>query len=394
MGLLSLVKKMKSNSIRSLIQYCIYYPIRLFFLACRIFPIKQTRVVFSNFNGKGYGCNPKYIAEKLLEKQDLELVWLVKKNVSPDFPKGIKRVNILSLRAWYYMATAKIWVSNNRQPLYVMKRKKQYYVQTYHGCLPMKKVEKDINMPMFYKSQSKHDSKMANLLIVNSDCSYEIYNSCFWYSGEYYKGGAPRNDIIVNKSAHIVSKVKKALNIEDNSHIVLYAPTFRNSENLTPYSIDFESVTLALEKRFGGKWTFVIRLHPVLFGKSFIDKQNKYIIDATNYPDIQELLSVADVCITDYSSCILDYMVKKTPGFIFATDYESYVEERGFYFDPRELPFPYAETSAELVSLILSFKKEKYESDITFFFKRIGLTESGNASVDLAERIYSVIRGQ
>ena len=40
---------------------------RVFWIVCRIFPIKENRIVFQTFYGRGYSDNPKYIAEKLRE---------------------------------------------------------------------------------------------------------------------------------------------------------------------------------------------------------------------------------------------------------------------------------------------------------------------------------------
>ena len=103
----------------------LYWP----FMLC---PIKKNKIVFANFNGKGYGCSPKAICNSLLNKdEDLDLVWLTKnRNFLPD---RVRNVDIKSFRALYELATASAWVTNNRLPYYVAKRKKQFYVQTWHG---------------------------------------------------------------------------------------------------------------------------------------------------------------------------------------------------------------------------------------------------------------------
>ena len=55
----------------------------------------------------------------------------------------------------------------------------------------------------------------------------------------------------------------------------------------------------------------MIRLHPRLLEKSntFI-QYNEKIIDGTKIEDIQELLAITDLLITDYSSIALDYQYK------------------------------------------------------------------------------------
>ena len=44
-----------------------------------VFKIRANKIVVSNFYGKGYGDNPKYIVEELLKtEKNLDIVWLVK----------------------------------------------------------------------------------------------------------------------------------------------------------------------------------------------------------------------------------------------------------------------------------------------------------------------------
>ena len=38
-------------------------------MAWQIFPVKKNKVIFDNFNGKGFGCNPKYIAQGLINSR-------------------------------------------------------------------------------------------------------------------------------------------------------------------------------------------------------------------------------------------------------------------------------------------------------------------------------------
>ena len=66
------------------------------YMPFKYFPVDKRKIVFSNYAGMGYGCNPKYIAELLLKTHpELKLIWLINpKNGDFKFPKGIKKVNI------------------------------------------------------------------------------------------------------------------------------------------------------------------------------------------------------------------------------------------------------------------------------------------------------------
>ena len=57
-----------------------------------LFKIKPDKIVFSNFNGGGYGDNPKFIAQEIIDsKYPYELIW-VSGEASNTFPKEIKPV--------------------------------------------------------------------------------------------------------------------------------------------------------------------------------------------------------------------------------------------------------------------------------------------------------------
>ena len=95
----------------------------------------ENKIVFSNFHGNGYGCNPKYIAQQILnEGLPYELVWLVKEpdTLRNQFPPEIRLVEYTSEAAMKELATAKIWVNNQRLLYHIRKgltkRPQQCYI--------------------------------------------------------------------------------------------------------------------------------------------------------------------------------------------------------------------------------------------------------------------------
>lgn len=91
------------------------------------------------------------------------------------------------------------------------------------------------------------------------------------------------------------------------------------------------------------------------------------LIDACFYPDIQELLVSSDAAITDYSSCIFDFMLSRKPAFVFATDIKDFNNDRGFYYPLEATPFPIAVNNKELVENVLKFDDEKYQKILQTF---------------------------
>jgi CDP-glycerol glycerophosphotransferase len=210
----------------------------------------------------------------------------------------------------------------------------------------------------------------------------------FWYSGEILEKGIPRNDIFFDDAMHrsIRQSITKQYNLPENGRIVLYAPTFRRSGTIEPYRIDWSEIIPRLERMLGGvSVTVFLRLHPNLIGKVDTSSllNHPSVIDMTRYHDMQELLCVGDMLITDYSSSMFDYAMLRRPCMLYATDVAQY--DRGYYFDFRELPFPLAQNQEQLVALIDNFDAELYGANLERFLKeRLGLVERGVAAEELA----------
>ena len=135
-----------------------------------------------------------------------------------------------------------------------------------------------------------------------------------------------------------------------------------------------------------------MRLHPRLVNLMQDCVENKdYVIDATNYSDIQELMVSADAIVTDYSSCIYDFMLSRKPGFIYATDVEKYNNGRGLYYPLTSTPFPVASNNDEMVKNIEQFDYDTYKVGVEEFLKEKGCIDDGHASERVVELIKNII---
>lgn len=370
-----------------------YYKQILFFIF-RVVPIDNNKIVFSNFINKGYGDNPKYITEEII-RQNLKykLVWLVGDTDDNNFPSEIKLVKAESIKGIYEMSTAKVWIDNVRKLEYVRKRKKQYYVQTWHGGLGIKTCEKDAEdklSPNYIKT-AKRDSKMIDICISNGNHISNIYKNSFWYDGEVLVSGSPRNDIFFVKDNNILkTMIKEQFEIDSDTRIALYAPTFRNTTNTEIYKLDYSKCISALNKRFGGKWVFLVRLHPNVSDRAGEIKYDDNIYNASDYDDMQELLVASDILITDYSSSMFDFSLKKSPCFLYMPDLNEYKEDRSLYFRLDDLPFPMGYDNNKLIESILSFDENIYIKKVDDFLTLQGIIENGTASKRVVEKIKEV----
>jgi CDP-glycerol glycerophosphotransferase len=355
-----------------------------------IFPIKKKRVVFSNFNGLGYGCNPKYITEELHRQHiNCEIIWLSKKK-DANFPAYVKVVKWGSLYSLYMWSTAEIIINNVRMGGYFKhgfkKKKGQFYIQTWHGSMGIKKMEADNNkLDLKYIEKAKLDSKNIDLLLSNSRWLTACLKKCFFYNGVILTCGSPRNDIFFNDKIN-KKDLKSKIGIKDNiEKIVSYVPTFGNITNVAQIYNNAQIICKSFESKFGGKWVLGIRLHPK---ERDIRIKNNKIINFNEIDDIQELLLVSDALITDFSSCAFDYIIYKKPVFIFATIDQ--ISKADLYYDYDKTPFKVAHSIEELSKNIELFDSITYTRKINKFLFSMGNHDDGQAS----RRVVNIIKNK
>lgn len=365
------------SKIYNLLKQCKYYFLRGVFRTLWVFPINKRKIIFSNFNGKGYGDNPKYIAEEIAKRKVGKLYWLCRDS-NPDLPHYICPLKYGSISSMYHIATASVWVDNNRKEPYISKRKRQHYLQTWHGSIALKKIEADVKESLddFYISNAKRDSSMIDLMISDSICADRLYRESFWYKGKVIRTGTPRFDTLSNLSN--VPNLRQSLGIAQDAYVILYAPTFRNFTDKNVYDIDLRRVKEAFEVKMRKQIVILVRMHPHIPAGQ-VKYEEDEARDVSIFPDVYDLMKLSNVLITDYSSLIFEFSVAEPkPVFAYAKDKDEY--DRGFYFNLDELPFLFATSNDELIDGIREFDQERYRKRLISFYKNIELIADGHAS--------------
>ena len=354
-------------------------------------PINPKKIVFSSYCGQGYGCNPKYIAEELIrEKVDCEMVWLIKDMNTP-MPKEIRKVQFGSNRAKLELLSAGIWISNTRNFLGVRKRKKQFYIQTWHGPLAFKYVEKSASnlLSPYYIEGAQYDGRITDLFLSGSRLQSEEIRQDFWYDGEIMECGLPRNDILVQNAQNkpLIDEIKKKLNIASGTKIVLYAPTFRDNGSMDPFRLDFEKICDAAEKLYQTECRVLVRLHPNIAKNASFFSYGERVRNASDYPDMQELSLACDLLITDYSSTIFDAFMLGRDVVLYAPDLEEYQKTRGLRPIFFQLPYPMTQEKEELYHLIETYNDHVSPEEKQRFATLYGFFDTGHASEEVCKRI-------
>ena len=169
--------------------------------------------------------------------------------------------------------------------------------------------------------------------------------------------------------------------------IVLFAPTFRGNGKLSGYyPVDRLDVNKLYED-LGEKYAIIVKHHPFVNNRSHICKKYKdYIIDLSANSELNDLLFVTDVLITDYSSVVFEASLLDIPMLMYAYDLERYISSRGFYYEYEDMaPGKIVRTYSDLVTAI---EQQDFENDkLQEFKKRFFDDLDGRSTVRAGELI-------
>ena len=359
------------------------------------------KIVFMT-NTFTYTCNPKYIFEKLREKApDLKIVWLTRRDDKSRerYPEYVRTVPVHSIQGIKEAYSAKIWIDNGIAFSSLFEKKKdQIHIQTMHGSLGIKRLDNAVNdrqKNYIGRREIRRESELTDYVITNSKFEEDVFRTVFWKHVPMVRLGHARTDILFSEDQEVIIRIREELykryGIPKENKIVLYGPTHRIGFQV---DLDFEILKEALEERFGGTFSVIVRFHSMTFGLKWKNDGMDYIYDLSDYPDMQELMLVTDVGVTDYSSWIYDYVVTSKPGFIYASDLEKYNNRTGFCYPLEETPFPVAKTNEELIRNIKEFDQDKYETDVQLFLAGKEAMDDGHSAERIADWILSLLNRQ
>lgn len=371
---------------KDFIKLLLYFILHFVLSILKLFPTKSKNIFFESYNGKQFSDNPLYLYKYLQEIScDFRYIWAL---FDPSLIQGesVLVVKPRTIRYFYYLITAKYVFTNIQLSAYVPKKKDSLWINTWHGGGKFKKV--DIPTVTLYERLTKK--------IVAQNTDYYVTSSAGFTSvmqpstgiviEKFIKTGMPRNDIFFynEKRKSASKKVRQFYNIQEDIFIVLYVPTYRGNVKNSNFGIqlDIEKINRAILKRFKREPLLLFRAHHAMV---IVNGFSEKAINASSYPDIQELLCVADFMITDYSSVIWDYSLTGKPGLLFTPDLEEYENNRGLYSPISTWPFIYCKTNEELEREILNFDEKLSREKIEKYLKNLKCYDNGSACYQITK---------
>lgn len=334
-------------------------------------------ILFSSFGGKKYDDSPKVIFEYMINQkkyQKYKFFWVFdepdKFNVV-----GAKKIKNNSFKFFCVALKSKFWITNSGiERGLKFKSKKTIYINTWHGTA-LKHIGIDENNLKVNFKTSK-----ANIMFAQSDYDKKIFSHVFNIpEHNIVVCGLPRNDELANLEKSEIINIKKKLGIPLDKKIILYAPTFREYNRDSCGCILSPPMDLKKwEDKLANNFILLFRAHYEI-NKVLNLVDNDFVKNYSSYENLNDLLKISDILISDYSSIMIDYSILERPIFNFIYDYDVYKEKRGLYFDLKEkLPGYCIENEDLLLEKLITFDNEEATS-IAIKFKKEFVQEYGNA---------------
>ena len=353
-------------------------------------PVKMNRVTFISGRRSELTGNEKFVYDKLNDTKGIDFQFLM-------FSSAKGHYNIENIKRFFelYTTSRVVIVDDYFRMLNIVPKKDDVKLfQLWHACGAFKtfgftRIGKDGGPRQWAKNHRMYDYAVVSSKNIAKHYAegFGIPDNCVLPSG------VPRTDIFCD--SEYKAKVQTAFYEKHpqlrGKKIILFAPTFRGKGQMSAYYPTDKFNPNEICTALGEDYAIIIKLHPFCKEKYEIDESLRdRIIDLSEADELNDLLFVTDLLITDYSSVVFEASLLDIPMLFYAFDLDEYIENRDFYYDFKEfIPGKTVSTQDELITAVRNndFESEKVENFKHKFFDDI----DGKSSQRVADKIISLL---
>lgn len=367
--------------------------------------VHSKHVFLESFDGTSQTCNPLAIFEYLISHPDYKsyhFTWSYRGENPQGFvwSKYSQRKNVSWVRHGshdYYkkLASSKYLISNSTFPHQFTKNENQIYLNTWHGT-PLKKMGYDIPLGVPSTRNVIRNLMAADYLLSTSDfMTNEIWRKSFklegLFQGQVLELGSPRIDKQVSGNIDLAKlRTVNGLDEHDSRQVVLYAPTWRGN---SPADIvdsgqslftNYQSLVATLDP---SKYVVLLKVHQLaLRAVDDILLKDVHLVD--NSVPTNLILPLVSHLVTDESSIAFDYLVHDRPVHFYFSE-EATADERGLYFDKKDLPGSVSFDISETAQAIIDSDNFDAHRDVRSVWKNRYLShDDGSATSRIVNAVF------
>ncbi|WP_143286868.1 CDP-glycerol glycerophosphotransferase family protein [Caenibacillus caldisaponilyticus] len=352
-----------------------FFSTKVFRLLYRFFcllPLNERKVLFASDSREELSGNFYFVYQEMQRRQlDFEYKFMLKSSIRQK--KTYKEIVSLA----YHLATSKFILLDDFFPMvYPLKiRKNAELIQLWHAVGAFKTFGfSRLGLPGGPSPKSKNHRNYTKA-IVSSHHVAKHYAEGFGIDIEKVVAtGIPRTDVFFDEEykKRVTEQLYQEYPFLVGKKVIMFAPTFRGNGQQSAY---YPMEVLDLEKLYHAlkdEYVFLYKIHPFVKNDITIPYEySDFFYDFSSYREINDLLFITDILITDYSSVCFEFALLNRPMLFFAFDVEEYVQTRDFYYDYHTfIPGPLVRTTDEIIETIRKkdFKMEKIKPFVEYFF--------------------------
>lgn len=302
-------------------------------------------------SGNSFDGNPKWLFMYIVNhRPDITPYWFCYNEQTLNYVKklGYNACMFNSKECKRIGAMAGVYVVNQRKEVFQPYLSGITVLNLWHG-VGCKAIEKNVKAGFLNEGIVKKNIRNMNtyrnneLFLVTSPLMEKHFTEqCGLEEHSILRGGYP-NCFNTDKVTTYDHDLLKGRNLPENTKIVMYAPTFRDSTSTNFFSTAVPDVDRLIECLEKNDLVMIMKMHPFMNNDFYYQNiKNKYadcprLIFWDNINDIYEVTDQIDLAIVDYSSIFYDLLARGVKHFIrYIFDYNNKENLRDFALDYME----------------------------------------------------------
>lgn len=343
------------------------------------------QILFASGSRAELGGNEEFIYNRLVER-GLDKNYRIKFDFKPNI--DAKRSLIKKFKFTKLLATSDIIFIDDYYPdIYKFDYPKDVkVVQLWHACGAFKSLGFErMDKPGAPPLNTRVHKCYTHMPVSSVHSAWHHAEGFCIDESKFLPIGIARTDVFFDQD--YIEKTKKLMyeqfpRTKDAKKVYLYAPTFRGRNALDAF-FPYEKVDLNAWGKFLKERDehLIIKMHPfVKQSLNIPEKYKDYISDAFDYREVNDILFIVDVLITDYSSVMYEFSLLRRPMYFYAFDQKMYEASRDFYEKYEDtVPGPIVKRFDELLSAL---KNETFDNNVLNSFIEKNFTYTDGKSTD------------
>ena len=278
------------------------------------------------------------------------------------------------------------------------------FVNLWHG-IPLKRFGFASVQPPEQRAHLARHHELCRAVITSSRVDTAAMTAAFYpLTYEHmWPTGLPRNDFILapheRLPADFQAEEQRLRDLVGDRRLVLFLPTFKDGQSGAYYQFTEDQIAWLTDWCERNNAVLGVREHMADSAGSYLPMlapTGALNLSAHRFPNVEVLYRVGDALISDYSSCLVDFLLTGRPVISFAYDLEHYsTTERGLFYDldtvvPGPVPRTFPELATALDDLFTprtAEQRDDYDWKRSLFFDHL---DTGNADrvVDRVKGLY------